>query len=304
VSKSADPTRATTPVPTCVQLLPGRATSGFSRQIPERDYWNLIVPGLAQNPAGINRETTACNGVPVFGATTFDGAQLDAAAIEQGRITYGGGANRLKVVWLRTHVAATGEQAGPLALVRVLENYAEVYGVGAFRGDAEKSRFGLERLGGDLVVTAISDGCAAAKPGGDCDTILVAYLPTGGRLAPLAVVGLERARFATGLEPGVLGPLKFHMTSSPSFQADGVHVVEEVTVTDEVGRTVRRAQLERTFTLHGADLSSSSESLWDRIYESRLTAARGTAAPARAVTVERSAGSQPNRPAVPNAAAQ
>jgi hypothetical protein len=272
-SRSADPTRATTPVPTCFRRLPARSPTGFARQMPEREYWDLVVPGLsAQHPP--TEQTLACNGVAVFGADTFAGSSFQPAAIEEGRLTYGGGINRLRVLWLRSHEGPAPRQAGPLALVRIMEEGAEVYGVGAYRGHPEKSRFGIERLGGELVVVATDDQCASAGPSDDCDTLMILYLPSAGRLAPLAVLGVERTRFATGLEPGIVGALKFKLTSSPSFQPDGVHVVEQITVTDSIGKVLRRAELERLYVLQGSRLESAEPSLWDRMYEARLGSAQ------------------------------
>jgi len=270
-SRSADPTRATTPVPSCFRRLPARTPTGFARQVPEKDYWDLVIPGLTEQAP--TSDTVACNGVPVFGSDTFAGSTFQPAAIEEGRLTYGGGVNRLRVLWLRSHEGPAPRQAGPLALVRVMEEGAEVYGVGAYKGHPEKSRFGLERLGDELLVVATDDECAAAAPTEDCDTLMIVYLPNSGRLAPLAVLGVERTRFATGLEPGIVGTLKFKLTSSPSFQKDGVHVVEQITVTDSIGKVVRRAELERVYVLEGTKLESSVPSLWERLYEAKLAGA-------------------------------
>lgn len=287
-SKSADPTRAMTPVPSCFRRLPARTPTGFARQVPEKDYWDLVIPGLTETAP--TADTLACNGVPVFGSETFAGSTFQPRAIEEGRLTYGGGVNRLRVLWLRSHEGPAPKQAGPLALVRVLEEGAEVYGVGAYKGHPDKSRFGLERLGDELLVVATDDQCAAAAPTEDCDTLMIVYLPSAGRLAPLAVLGVERTRFATGLEPGVVGTLKFKLTSSPSFQKDGVHVVEQVTVTDSIGKVVRRAELERLYALNGTKLEAQSQSLWERLYEARLSGggSKGSAASGSgALTVER-----------------
>lgn len=281
-----------TPVPSCFRRLPARTQTGFARQVPEKDYWELVVPGLTEQAP--TAATLACNGVPVFGSDTFAGSTFQPAAIEEGRLTYGGGVNRLRVLWLRSHEGPAPRQAGPLALVRILEEGAEVYGVGAYKGHPEKSRFGIERLGGELLVVATDDQCATAAPTEDCDTLMIVYLPSSGRLAPLAVLGLERTRFATGLEPGVVGTLKFKLTSSPSFQKDGVHVVEQITVTDSIGKVVRRAELERLYLLEGTQLKAETQSLWERLYEARLagggskdTASTGSGA----LTVERDASS-------------
>jgi len=280
-SVSADPTRAMTPVPSCVRRLPKKASSGFARQIPEKDYWGLVVPDAQNHLESVNATTLDCAGEHVFASPLFEGATVDGSAVDEGRITYGGGVNRLRVVWLRSHQTQEKTSAGPLALVRVLDDYVEVYGVGAYKGEPEKSRFGLERLGGELVVTAVSDGCAGANPQGSCDTTLHVYRPVAGRLDTLAEIGLERVRHASGIEPGITGDLRFKLTSSPEFKKDGIHVIEEVAVTDEAGHTVRKAELERAFLLDRSKVNATAESLWQRLYEERVAPTKtGKAAPA------------------------
>lgn len=283
VSKSPDPSRAMGPVPSCVRNLPRSKTeTGYVAQLPEKELWGLVVPAFQEGAVAPRPDTLGCNAEPIFDAEAFQGAEFDPSAIEEGRITYGGGANRLKVAWLRTHKAEGGLEAGPLVLIRTLEGHSEVYGIGAFRGEPEKSRFSLERLGGEIVVTAVSDGCAGVKPTETCDTELTVFRPNAGRLDPMAEIGLQRVRFAKGLEPGVSGQLRFQLVSSPAFEKDGIHVVEEVSVTDETGRNLRRAELEREFLLEGAEVSSTRESLWDRLYVSRVDsdAAKGSQIPA------------------------
>lgn len=263
LSMSSDSTRALSPVPVCVKDLPPRDSTGFARQLPGRDFFDLVIPGLeTESP---DSGTLACSGVPVFDSPPFVGTRYDVSAIEEERITWGAGSNRLKVLWLRTHVGE-GEEAGPLALVRVLESHAEVYGVGAFRGKAKKSRFGTERMGQEIVVTAISDGCSETPKDAPCDTFLVAFLPVSGRLSPIGSFSLERRRFATGVEQGVQGTLGFHEVASVAFRDDGVHSVEEVIVTDLAGRQVRRASFERSLRLANASLVAEDEPLWDRVY--------------------------------------
>lgn len=285
VSKSPDPSRAMGPVPACVKNLPRSNTeSGFVRQLPEDELWGLVVPDFQDGSAAPNASTPACNGEPVFGSENFEGASFDPDAVQKGRITYGGGANRIKVAWLRTHETKDGLQAGPLALIRTVEGHSEVYGVGSFRGEPEKSRFNLERLGGEVVVTAVSDGCSGAERSAACDTELTVFRPVAGRLEPIAQIGLQRVRHATGLEPGVSGRLRVQLVSSPAFEKDGIHVVEEVSVTDETGRKLRRAELERKFLLDGDEVRPTLESLWDRLYASRVEGPQSEAAPANAKT--------------------
>lgn len=277
VSRSADPTRSLGPVPACVlNLPPSTSKSGFARQIPEDQYYGLVVPSWKDGATRPEPETLACNGEAIFQSKLMAGATFDPKSADDGKITYGGGANGLKVVWLRTHSLQGGDAAGPLSLVRIVDNHAEVYGVTVFRGSPEKTRFDLERLGGEVAVTAVSDGCAGAT--GDCDTLLDVFRPVSGRLDRLTTIGLKRVRQTQGLEPGIKGSLTVSFLSSPDYQPDGIKVIEEVSFTDDTGRKLRRAQLERAYLLRSSGIEETSESLWDRLYQNRLKGAE--AAPA------------------------
>lgn len=271
-SKSADPTRGLAPVPACVRTLPQTGKSGFSTQIPEEDYWGLIVPAWKDKTEG-GGDVRSCSGAPIFSAEKSAKFHLAPEARSEGRITYGGGANRLKVVWLRSHEGEDGVEAGPLALVRVVDNYAEVYGVTSYEGVPDRVRFDLERLGGEVVVTAVDDACAGAD--GSCDTMLRVFRPNAGRLDELAEIGLQRVRKTRDLEPGVTGELIAKFVTSPEYKKDGIHVIEEFTLTDEVGRSVHRAQLERVYLLQGADVVESNTNLWIRMYQSRVESSAG-----------------------------
>jgi hypothetical protein len=250
-----------------VQRLPAqKGSSKFARQLPEDDYWGLVVPAWSDSQLS-EPGAKACNGEAVVLSPEFESARVDPEAKSQGKITYGGGANRIRVVWLRSHITPDGDSVGPLALLRVSGDYVEVYGVRAFRGNAESTRFDLERIGGEVVVTAVSDGCKQSAQ--DCDSTLQVFRPVHGRLDSLAEMGLQRVRFREGLEPGMNGVVKYQLTTSPEYRADGIHVVEDVEVTDAVGRKLRRAQLERAFLLSGARVRETKESLWTRLFAER-----------------------------------
>lgn len=285
-SKSADPTRALSPVPACVRNLPLSGGDGYVQQLNEEEYWGLLVPAWA-NHMDDSPEIASCNGVRLMDNPAFADARLDPASRLEGRITYGGGANRLKIVWLRSHRIGDDAAAGPLALMRVVGNHAEAYGVTAFRGNPDKVRFDLERLGGEVVVTAITDDCTGGK--GDCDTVLQVFRPRAGRLDAIAQIGLQRVRSAKGLEPGVNGMLTVKLVASPEYTAEGIQIIEEFSISDEAGRKVRRAQIERAYLLNGSDVVETDQSLWERMYLERLSG--GSDTPSAVEKTKGSAGS-------------
>jgi hypothetical protein len=122
-----------------------------------------------------------------------------------------------------------------------------------------------------VVVTAVSDGCAGAGEGEECDTTLTVLRPQAGQLEEMAAIGLERVRYVSGYEPGVSGTTKVRLTTSPAYENDGIHLVETVSVSDAAGRDLRRAQLERSIPLRQGE-NPDKTSLWFRLFEKRVNA--------------------------------
>jgi hypothetical protein len=170
------------------------------------------------------------------------------------------------VVWLKTHVRPDGDAVGVLAIVRTVDDYAEMYAVGAYRGNAKQSRFGLERMGSELLVTALDDRCTGRGPSDPCDTTLVAYLPWSGELKELAQIPLQRVRYATGSEPGASGKLEYTLVTSPSFKPGGIELLEQVSAKDADGHELRKAERQRTLSWTHDRISANDDSLWDRIF--------------------------------------
>ena len=56
----------------------------------------------------------------------------------------------------------------------------------------------------------------------------------------------------------------FHLTASPTFLGSELRLAERIVVLDQFGRTVRRTELDRVFTVVGDVLKANGESLWSR----------------------------------------
>lgn len=178
---------------------------------------------------------------------------------------FGGGANRLKVVWYRTHSASNGDAVGPIAVIRTFSDSAEVYAVGTFRGRPEQSEFVLERLGGEVVITASDDGCVGAKPHESCENRLTVLRPWAGDLQHSAEIPLERVLVVAGTERGITGKIEYRMVSTPYYEPGGIRIEEQVSATNEAGQKVRHAELERHLRRRtsGGAFKESSPSLWE-----------------------------------------
>jgi hypothetical protein len=243
----------------------------FVRQLAEEDYWALVFP--AAKTGSLPQHAMTCSGSQPFADPALE--QLSPLGgwpvkVPENGILYGGGGNRLRVAWLKTHAGKDGTAGGALALVRSLEDHAEVYGVGVYAGDAERSRLGLERMGHGLAVTATDDRCSGQAATQACDTVMHVFLPFEGQLLPLAQLGLQRVRFTEGTEPGVRGKVRYELVTAPTFEEGKVRLMEQVSATDAAGHKLRRAEIERVLTFSDGKVQESTESLWSRVVESRL----------------------------------
>ena len=269
-----DEARAAAPIPACVLHLPPRKAEAkaLARNIREEQYWQLVFPTFDIETTTLPDDAVDCVGSDVLHAPAFKGTKpaRKPLKIAEGDITYGGGADRLKVVWLRSHVGEDGVAAGSLALARTLETQAEVYGVGAFRGVPGASRFGIERIGPEVLVTAIEDGCRGRKPGMPCESHIIVNLVYSGRLLPVADITAERVVYANDTEPGFPGKVEYHLTSAVEFGPKGLRVLEQIRVNDANGAPLRKAELDRMMVLDGGrPMKQTAESLAGKIIPSK-----------------------------------
>jgi hypothetical protein len=273
-SVSSDPSRRAAPLPACVQRLPPQKNTAFMRQLTDEQYWKLVFPSYDEQAGVLPDAALTCTGHSPFKQPAFQGSEPSSAPLrpKTGDLVFGGGANRIKVVWLKTHLRPDGDAVGVLAIVRTVGDYAEMYAAGAYRGNPKQSRFGLERMGSELLVTALDDRCTGRAANDPCDTTLVAYLPWSGELKELAQIPLQRIRFATGSEPGASGKLEYTLVTSPSFKPHGIELLEQVSAKDAEGHELRKAEHQRTLAWANDRMSANEDSLWDRVFVPRDTA--------------------------------
>jgi len=268
--RSEDFARKSAPIPACIVRLPPRKGTGFVRNLREEQYWKVVYPEHDSTENKLPAGALACTGNKVLSDPILEGGEPWRGSwplkIEEGDVVFGGGGDRLKAVWLRSHKFADGTAGGALAIVRTQEDYAEVYAVGAFRGRSDKTKISIERMGGEVVVSVTDDGCTGHAQGASCETMLTIFLPRKGRLLPVIRLPLERIAFAESSEPGIIGPTEYHLTTAPSFIPSGVKVLEQVRARDERARVLRKAELERVYVLQDERMVPSDDPLWPRIY--------------------------------------
>lgn len=237
------------------------------RTLTEDEYWQATFDLDPKEPISLTSETLDCRGERLLEAEALAGATpvSDPFSPRGEEIVFGGGPDRLRVAWLRTHRTGDGGSAGPLVMIRAFEQTAEVYGIGVFRG-TDRTRFMVQRSGDTALVLAKTDECSGSE-GIECQTTLDIFQQRLGALDNVGSVLLERVAFAQGTERGVDGAVKYHLTSVPHFEGGGIRLHEQISVSDARGREFRRAEVDRYFDVKADRLELPREpSLWDRFF--------------------------------------
>ena len=272
-----DQSRKVAPLPACVLYLPARKgeAAGTARRLKDEQIFKLVFPAFDDGQKVLPRSTT-CTEYSIFDDKALAGGAPKGGwpvHMQDGQILQGSGGDRIKVVWLRVEEWPDGTVGGPLGIIRGSEHFAELYAVTPFRGRPDRMRLATERLGGELLVTAEEDGCTGHQTGKSCETLLHVFLPRQGGLQRVVDVPVERIAYGANgerAEHGAQGKLEYHMTSSTRVQPDGLHLSENMEVKDESGQVIRKADLERVFTMSDKGLTSSEGSLWERIAKTEL----------------------------------
>jgi hypothetical protein len=266
-SKLEDRARRTVPVPICLKALDRHGGAGIVSSLKPEDYWGLVLPGFDPGAGTVDRSSPDCSGRAVFERPELaeaEGVRTGPLTVKPEDAVVTPGPDALRIVWLRTHRFADGTAAGPLALARPREGYAEVYATGFYRGRVKDSRFAVERMGPRFIVTAGDDGCAGVKPHQSCESSFTVMLLNAGQLVSSARFALDRVAYRAA--PGASGAAQFRLTATPVFQPQSIRVIEQVVVRDDVQGVLRKSDLERVFRLEpGGRLVPSADSLWKQV---------------------------------------
>ena len=268
-----DQTRRVAPLPACVMYLPARraATAGTLRHLKEEEISRLVFPTFDEEKRTLPKDAVACTGRTVLGDPLLAGGAPTRGTWplleEDGDALYGSGGDRIKVVWLRFLKWNDGTVGGPLSILRPTEKFAELYAVGAFRGHSDRVKLGTQRMGNELLVIAEEDNCAGRKEGDACENRMTVFLPRKGILQRIVDLPIERVAYVGQAERGASGTLQYHLTTAADYKDDGIHLVEQIRVSDENGRELRKAELERLFAVDDikATMVANEPPLWDRV---------------------------------------
>jgi hypothetical protein len=267
---SADVPRRAVPIPACVMPLPVRAQSQrqFMRQLSDAQLWRAVFPSFDDASGRLPEGAPTCTGEFLFNDARLKDAHVRRPwpfLPEPGDLLFGAGPKRTKIVWFKTHEWNDGATGGVVAMVRAEEDFAEVYGVGIFRGAPERSRFASERIGGTVVVTATDDRCTGKAPEEPCESWIHVLMPWKGQLVEQASIAVERRYLASKGEPGSTGSVLYRMTGTPMFEPARIRLLETIQAVDSTGRKLRNVELERRFDYVEGKLVERQASLWDRV---------------------------------------
>ena len=163
---------------------------------------------------------------------------------------------------------AAGGEGGPIALVRAVDDRAEVYGIGSFRGPP-KSLVSPVRLGNENIAVAETTTCPDPD---DCRKRAQFYLARRGRLIESASVDLERTAVVPSVtERGLYA--KYILRTDVNYKPNGIQLLEQVVVkiihyeegARDSDRALRKVEFSRFLRVERDTLFSSNDPLWERV---------------------------------------
>lgn len=268
------PTRYQVPIPVCTTPLPPIARKGGGRAVVRNldpEQWMGVVSPTFDQRSGLGPTDTDCTGHYLFANESlrggisskgwprpFDPEELDVRA----------GPDGMRVVWLRVLKFENGDVGGPVALVRAIDDRAEVYGIGSFRGPP-KSKISPVRVGNETLAVAESTICPDLD---DCRKRADFYLARRGRLIDSAQVDIERTAVVPSVtERGLYA--KYTLKTDVTYKNNGIQLLEQVQVRIvhyEAGdrdsdRDLRKVEFSRFLRVERDTLFSSNDPLWERV---------------------------------------
>lgn len=275
-------TRQVVPIPVCTKGLapPKRAAGGKAvmRSLEPEEWLEILVPSYEEKRAFDGRELDCTGhyvfandalrwGIPVRGSFTEEGKPLTVEPDVE--VDVHAGPEGMRVLWMRSLRFENGDIGGPLALVRAIDDRAEIYGVGSFRGP-DTTKFEMARVGSEAVVVSQEKRCPDQY---NCRKVANFYLARRGRLVQAATADVDRiARIPCVAERGLY--CEYKLRTDVTYEPDGIHLLEQVRVkvvpTEAKGdrdgdRMLRTAEFTRVLKVERDSLFSSNESLWERI---------------------------------------
>jgi hypothetical protein len=267
------PARRQIPIAVCTTQLgaPKRAGSrSIVRNLDPEDWAHILMPSFNEEK-GLTATELDCTSNYVFANETLRGGVSTKGwprILDPEEIDTRAGPEGMRVVWLRVLKFENGDEGGPIALVRAVDDRAEVYGIGSFRGPP-KSKIDPVRMGNENLVVAETKVCPDPD---DCRKRAQFYLVRRGRLIEAASVDLERTAVVPSvLERGLYA--RYQLQTDVQYKPNGIQLLEQVTVkiihyeepTRDSDRELRKVEFSRFLRVERDTLFSSNDPLWERV---------------------------------------
>jgi len=266
--------RQTIPIPVCAKPLAPlrRKDSGgvVMRDLDPEEWLETMVPDYEMEK-GLESTAVDCTGHYIFANETLrHGIARNGwpYIVDPEIIDIRSGPRGVKVVRLRALEFENGDVGGPIALVRAVDDRAEVFGIGSYRGPLD-AKVSPVRMGNETLVVAEAKRCPDSY---NCRKVADFYLARRGRLVNAASIDVERVlRVPSVTERGLYA--EYHLRTDMSYSPEGVQLHEQVKVKiipyekgeRDSDRTLRTVEFSRLLKVDRDTLFSTNESLWERV---------------------------------------
>jgi len=267
-------TRKQIPVPVCtLQLTPAKSSAGGKARVRSLDpeEWMSVVAPSYNREQGLKPTDVDCTGQYLFANESLRGGVSQKGwprQVDPEELDMRAGPEGMRVLWLPLLKFENGDEGGPFALVRAIDDRAEVYGIGSYRGPA-RSQLSPVRLGNETIVSAESKICPDPD---DCRKRAQFYLARRGRLIESATGDLERTAVVPSVtERGLYA--KYILRTDITYKPTGIQLLEHVEVkiihydqgARDSDRALRKVEFSRFLRVERDTLFSSNDPLWERV---------------------------------------
>jgi len=262
-------------VPVCSEAIapPRRGKSGGAvvRSLDPEQWLEIMVSGYHAGE-GMKPTATDCTGHYVFANETLRqgvSPQGWPHLVDTEDVDVRSGPHGIKALRLRALLFENGDVGGPIALARAVDDRAEVFGVGSYRGPAD-AKLTPVRMGNEVMLVVEAKRCPDRY---NCRKVANFYLARRGRLVNAATVDLERVlRVPSVSEQGLYA--EYRLSTDVSYTPAGVQLLEQVKVSiipyekqgdRDSDRVLRTVEFARMLKVERDALFSTNESLWERV---------------------------------------
>ncbi len=270
------PARQTTPVSVCTEgITPPKRKRGDAkamvRDLDPEQWLEIMLPAYEPGD-GLQPTMTDCTGNYVFANETLRHGVSEMGwprLVDPDELDTRSGPRGVKAIRLRVLKFENGDEGGPIALVRAVDDTAEVFGVGTYRGPTD-AKLTPVRMGDEYLLVAEARRCPDTF---NCRKTADFYLVRRGRLINAATVDVERVQRVPSVSAKGLYA-EYRLNTDITYTRDGIQLLEQVKVrtipyeneTERDGnRELRKVEFARMLRVDRDTLFSTNESLWERV---------------------------------------